>query len=430
MLRLQLTAAAVLLLLLTTAPAAEAGCRKTRKVVPREEMFFNHQLAPQNSLESLPKSWNWNDIDGRSMLTPSWNQHIPKYCGSCWLHGTTSMIQDRLKIVKGGIGPDTMLARQVVLNCGAFHGYGKGCDGGDVIDVVRYMKHYGLPDESCQPYSATDHTVYGKGAERCPADGYCTNCMPLKGVDTCWPVRSPIRYYLSAYGKLEEPGELGMMNELFHRGPITCSMATVEVFDYGYHRGVARDTTNATEVDHDVEVVGWGEEDGLKYWLIRNSWGTYWGDMGFFKAERGVNAFQLEAGDCWYAVPTWKDEQDVRSGAKLGTMWGIFSKEEADQIIPEGHRHPHYKKKEGPGTTGAATGTASGTAVEAGDVEAWEFEDTPEDRLEGRPGGQEAAEQQTGAAGEGRWQGAAAKGGARQASLRAHQPLGGRRQQA
>jgi hypothetical protein len=97
---------------------------------------------------------------------------------------------------------------------------------------------------------------------------------------------------------------------------------------------------------------------------------------------------------------------------------------------PQGHRRPHYKKKEGAGTTGAATGTATGTAVEAGDVEAWEFEDTPEDRLEGRPGGQEAAEQQSGAAGEGRWQGAAAKGGARQASLRAHQPLGGRRQQA
>jgi hypothetical protein len=68
MLRLRLTAAAVLLLLFTAAPAAEAGCRKTRKVVPREEMFFNHQLASQNSLESLPKSWNWNDIDGRSML--------------------------------------------------------------------------------------------------------------------------------------------------------------------------------------------------------------------------------------------------------------------------------------------------------------------------------------------------------------------------
>ncbi len=58
--------------------------------------------------------------------------------------------------------------------------YSKGCDGGDVIDVIRYMKNYGLPDESCQIYSATDYTKYGKHAKKCPADGYCMNCMPLK----------------------------------------------------------------------------------------------------------------------------------------------------------------------------------------------------------------------------------------------------------
>lgn len=45
----------------------------------------------------------------------------PIYCGSCWLHGTLSMIQDRLKIVKKGLGPDVMLARQSLLNCAAFH---------------------------------------------------------------------------------------------------------------------------------------------------------------------------------------------------------------------------------------------------------------------------------------------------------------------
>ena len=45
----------------------------------------------------------------------------PQYCGSCWLHGTLSMVQDRLKIVKKGLGPDVMLARQSMLNCAAFH---------------------------------------------------------------------------------------------------------------------------------------------------------------------------------------------------------------------------------------------------------------------------------------------------------------------
>lgn len=42
------------------------------------------------------------------------------------------------------------------------------------------MTRYGLPDESCMTYSATDHTKYSKHAKECPAIGYCMNCMPLK----------------------------------------------------------------------------------------------------------------------------------------------------------------------------------------------------------------------------------------------------------
>lgn len=81
--------------------------------------------------------------------------------------------------------------------------------------------------------------------------------------------------------------------------------------------------------------------------LVRNSWGTFWGTLGFFKLQRGVNALQIEAGDCWYAVPTWQDEQDVRSGAKVGTMWGIMSPEEAAKIKPEPHRRPHTDGSDG-----------------------------------------------------------------------------------
>ena len=44
---------------------------------------------------------------------------------------------------------------------------------------------------------------------------------------------------------------------------------------YNYRGGVYRDTTNDTEIDHDVEVVGWGEDDdGTPYWNVRNSWGA------------------------------------------------------------------------------------------------------------------------------------------------------------
>lgn len=109
----------------------------------------------------------------RPLVPPHPCRHIPHYCGSCWLHGTTSMIQDRLKIVKGGLGPDVMLARQVVLNCGAFHSYGQGCDGGDVIDVVRYMKEFGLPDESCMVGPSPPYPCSGAWIGARPCCGLC-----------------------------------------------------------------------------------------------------------------------------------------------------------------------------------------------------------------------------------------------------------------
>lgn len=257
------------------------------------------------------------------------------------------MIQDRLKIVKKGIAPDVTLGRQTLLNCAAFHDYGAGCDGGDVIDVLRYMARFGLPDESCLTYSGTDHTKFGKHATRCPAIGYCMNCMPINDVDTCWAVKTPIRYYLDSYGQVSGAGEEAMMSEISTRGPITCSMATPEVFDYGYHKGIAMDTARnwtADDVDHDVEVVGWGTSgNGQKYWVIRNSWGTYWGDLGFFLLERGTNALLIESGDCWWAQPTWEDEQEIRSGDKVGTMWGIFTAEEAERIKPEAGTKPQWE---------------------------------------------------------------------------------------
>ena len=73
--------------------------------------------------------------------------------------------------------------------------------------------------------------------------------------------------------------------------------------------GIFEDTTGDMSVTHIISVVGFGVENGVKYWIGRNSWGTWWGESGFFRIVRGVNNINIEGG-CSWAVPvdTWTDQ--------------------------------------------------------------------------------------------------------------------------
>ena len=104
-----------------------------------------------------------------------------------------------------------------------------------------------------------------------------------------------------------------MKKEIYHRGPITCSIPVPDAL-MNYTGGVFEDTTGAETPDHVISVTGYGvdEATGKKYWQVRNSWGTYWGEEGFFRVIRGVNNLMLESGQfCDFAVPenVWERQE-------------------------------------------------------------------------------------------------------------------------
>lgn len=76
-----------------------------------------------------------------------------------------------------------------------------------------------------------------------------------------------------------------------------------------------------TALDHGVVVVGYGTEDGKDYWLVRNSWGTSWGEEGYFRLER--NVIGRNTGKCGIAMEASYPTKDGLSKIKLQKAYGV-----------------------------------------------------------------------------------------------------------
>jgi len=305
----------------------------------------------------LPQNFDWRNVGGKNLVTADWNQHIPQYCGSCWIHGTTSALNDRIKAMRGGSFPDVMLGRQAILNCvPAADGEGPppGCNGGDSWMIHKYLHDHKVPDESCMPYQARNMG--------CASENVCRNCFPdEKG---CFNVKSWIGYGVSSYGNVS--GEAAMMKEIYARGPIACAFATDDAFMMNYsenalqHEGVyvTDQKYNESQIDHVMEVAGWGETpSGIKYWIIRNSWGTYWGEAGWLKMRRGVNQ-QLSENGCDWAVPTFDDLDASLANRVMGDyVLGI------EEVAIDGVSQPISSQPSAPTVSLLAQQTESGSDI-------------------------------------------------------------------
>eukprot|EP01065_Artemidia_motanka_P010379 TRINITY_DN154_c0_g1_i1.p1 TRINITY_DN154_c0_g1~~TRINITY_DN154_c0_g1_i1.p1 ORF type:complete len:571 (+),score=218.32 TRINITY_DN154_c0_g1_i1:64-1776(+) len=291
-------AAAVALALL---PAAD-GRRVARNAWKGGERVLSP--LPSFAAADLPKDFSWSSVNGTNFLTMLRNQHIPQYCGSCWAFGTTSALSDRLSILRGDRFPEINLSPQVVINyakCG-------DCGGGDPSCVMTFAADAGIPDETCQNYEAVNRKY--------DAIGQCETCAPDKG---CSGITSYTRYKVSEYGAVR--GADKMKAEIMARGPIGCGVEATAKFE-DYTGGVYSEHLPNPSLNHEISVVGWGVEEGtgLEYWVGRNSWGTYWGEEGFFRIQMHENNLGIET-DCVWGVPV------VPKPAKAAAGVSYFSRE-------------------------------------------------------------------------------------------------------
>merc|ERR1719502_928796 len=263
----------------------------------------NHTVSPlpHETLKSedLPASFSWCD---KGMCTMSRNQHIPQYCGSCWAHGSVSALGDRIKIARKGKGIDINLSVQHLLNCGNVG----SCHGGSVDGPYQWLHRLsqsgtGISYETQQPYlacsSESQEGICKNGDFTCTPMNVARTCSTFPPMGKCVGLSKYPNATISEYGSIS--GADAMAKEIYARGPISCGIDAAPILKY--QGGIVSEAGRS--IDHVISVVGWGNDASAgQYWIVRNSWGEYWGEMGYIRVAKGNNALHLEE-QCAWAVP-------------------------------------------------------------------------------------------------------------------------------
>ncbi|XP_038215605.1 procathepsin L-like [Zerene cesonia] len=205
--------------------------------------------------KSLPETFD-HRLYGR--ITPVNEQED---CGSCWTFGTTAAVEGALARANGG--RLIRLSNQALIDC-AWEFGAQGCDGGTDVVAYKWMMKYGLPTEE----------EYGSYENK---DGFCrisnmTNLYTIQGFVDVTP------FSVEA-----------LKVALVYHGPLSVSMDATDLLSL-YTQGIFYDPycTN-TDLNHEVTLVGYGVNDGEEYWIVKNSWGPYWGMDGYFHISQDNN---------------------------------------------------------------------------------------------------------------------------------------------
>jgi len=219
-------------------------------------------------------------------------------CGSCWAFGAAEAMSDRICIASKG-KLQTRVSTDNILSCCFSCGF--GCNGGYPSAAWSFWQQTGVPtgglyndSKTCQPYSfpPCDHHVSGKYGP-CSGEYDTPDCK-----DTCtkgYPIayEDDLTFAASAYSVPNN--EQKIMTEIYNNGSVEVSLSVYEDF-LNYKTGVYQHVKGSMLGGHAVKAIGWGVENGVKYWIIVNSWNEGWGDSGIIKILRGKNHCGIEGG--------------------------------------------------------------------------------------------------------------------------------------
>lgn len=209
----------------------------------------NHEPINKTHHHHLPREIDWRN---RHAVTHVKDQGT---CGSCWAFAAIAAVEGLHKIKTGKL---VSLSEQELVDCD--RGENLGCNGGFMEAAFEYIKvNGGVASEEEYPYIGKDgtcnkekekhHAVKIQGYKTVPAD----NEESLKAI----VARQPVSVAIDAGGY------------------------KFQLYDSGIFDGFC-----GTNLNHGVTAVGYGEKKGIRYWIVKNSWGTRWGEQGYIRMKR------------------------------------------------------------------------------------------------------------------------------------------------
>ncbi|CAD5229869.1 unnamed protein product [Bursaphelenchus okinawaensis] len=218
--------------------------------------------------DDVPDAYDWREHNG---VTPVRYQGG---CGSCYVFGSLAAIESQLLIHKN---ISSYLSVEEVLACTYYDKqYNEhGCDGGYPEAVFNFVKDRGVTDDDHWKYDSSIHNFTGM----------------------CNMTGKPIITKIKSFHFVPNDAEK-LKAAVYKEGPVSAPVGSAPL--YKYKKGIIKE--GKSPIDHLVMIVGYGEENGTEYWIVKNSWGSDWGEDGYFRVKRGSNIMNIESGSL--EIPT------------------------------------------------------------------------------------------------------------------------------
>lgn len=280
---------------------------------PRENIYTFIKLE-ENLI--VPDSFDGKNV-WKKYLSGVVNQ---KTCGSCWAFAAVTSLADRFRLHSNGV-LDVELSPVPIVLCDT-HGASNpeplkdletsvqiyetvqklyGCNGNLLSEAWRMLYTLGTTSTQCMPLNILKYQ----------SPSSCIKLMGPAG-DMCSDYRfnyfnnieygTPAKFYNAQYVyavpgiPTDQGSELSIRREIYKYGPVSTAMEIYpDFYTFNFTKGVyVSNYIGGRQTGHAVIIDGWGEEDGIKFWWIRNSWGKEWGIEGYFKMLRGTNHCKIE----------------------------------------------------------------------------------------------------------------------------------------